>query len=220
MTKLLLRLFVPNSKNADDPKVRTGVGRLSGGVGILMNLLLFAGKLIIGIFSGSVSVTADAMNNLTDAASSVVTLVGFRLAEKPADPEHPYGHARFEYLSGLAVAALIVVIGFELGKTSVQKIFAPEAVVLSLPMVAVLLLSVGLLAYTVVQYSRFYDIAHLMLLGRVMSGKGGDLILATCQQVMADEFPELHAKIQVMLPDEKTRRVGQSAAAASLPAIG
>ena len=143
MTKLLLRLFVPNSKNADDPKVRTGVGRLSGGVGILMNLLLFAGKLIIGIFSGSVSVTADAMNNLTDAASSVVTLVGFRLAEKPADPEHPYGHARFEYLSGLAVAALIVVIGFELGKTSVQKIFAPEAVVLSLPMVAVLLLSVG-----------------------------------------------------------------------------
>ena len=74
------------------------------------------------------------------------------------------------------------------------------------------------LAYTVVQYSRFYDIAHLMLLGRVMSGKGGDLILATCQQVMADEFPELYAKIQVMLPDEKTRRVGQSAAAASLPA--
>ena len=75
------------------------------------------------------------------------------------------------------------------------------------------------LAYTVVQYSRFYDIAHLMLLGRVMSGKGGDLILATCQKVMADEFPELYAKIQVMLPDEKTRRVGQSAAAASLPAI-
>jgi predicted NBD/HSP70 family sugar kinase len=74
------------------------------------------------------------------------------------------------------------------------------------------------LAYTVVQYSRFYDIAHLMLLGRVMSGKGGDLILATCQKVLADEFPELYAKIQVMLPDEKTRRVGQSAAAASLPA--
>ncbi len=143
MTKLLLHLFVRDSQNADSPQVRAGVGRLSGLTGILCNALLFAGKLIVGTLSGSVSITADAMNNLSDAASSVVTLVGFKLAEKPADADHPYGHARFEYLSGLTVAALIIVIGFELAKTSVGKILNPTAVAFSLPVVLVLLASVG-----------------------------------------------------------------------------
>ena len=120
MTKLLLRLFVKNSENPDAPGVRAGVGRLSGIMGIVCNALLSAGKLIIGTISGSVSITADAMNNLTDAASAIVTLIGFKLAEKPADKDHPYGHARYEYLSGLAVAALILMIGFELGKRSLE----------------------------------------------------------------------------------------------------
>ncbi len=143
MTKLLLRLFVKDYTNKEDPKVRSRIGKLSGTVGILSNVLLCVGKLLAGVISGSVSVTADAMNNLTDAASSVVTLIGFRLAEKPADEDHPYGHARYEYLSGLAVAALIVVIGFELAKTSVEKILAPTAVTVSLPLVLVLVGSVA-----------------------------------------------------------------------------
>ncbi len=143
MTKLLLRLFVKNSENSENPQVRSKIGRLSGLVGILCNALLAAGKLIVGTLSGSVSITADAMNNLSDAASSIVTLVGFKLAEKPADEDHPYGHARYEYLSGLAVAAMILIIGFELAKTSVQKIITPEAVAFTLPTAAVLLGSIG-----------------------------------------------------------------------------
>ena len=119
------------------------MGRLSGITGILCNVLLFAGKLAVGILSGSVSITADAMNNLTDAASSIVTLIGFKLAEKPADEEHPYGHARYEYLSGLAVAAMILIIGFELAKTSVEKIIHPEAVAFTLPTLLVLLGSIA-----------------------------------------------------------------------------
>ena len=119
------------------------LGKISGGVGILGNLLLAAAKLAVGILSGAVSVTADAMNNLSDAASSIVTLVGFKLAEKPADSNHPYGHARFEYLSGLAVAALIIVIGFELAKTSLDKILHPAAVSVSLPLILVLVLSMA-----------------------------------------------------------------------------
>ena len=140
MTKLLLRLFV--KEHPQSPKGRSVVGKLSGFGGIFCNLLLFALKLIVGTLVGSLSMTADAMNNLTDATSSVVTLVGVRLAEKPADEDHPYGHARYEYLSGLAVAALIIVIGFELGKGSVEKIFAPASVSMTLPAVLVLVGSV------------------------------------------------------------------------------
>ena len=142
MTDLLLRLAV---KPGEDPKskhARAAVGKLSGIVGILCNLLLFAGKLTVGTLAASVSITADAMNNLSDATSSIVTLVGFKLAEKPADAEHPYGHARFEYLSGLAVAAMIVVIGFELAKTSVQKILSPTPVEFSLITAGVLIGSI------------------------------------------------------------------------------
>lgn len=143
MTQLLLRLFVKNPDDPSDPRTRGAIGRLSGGVGIVCNLLLFAAKLIIGTLSGSVSITADAMNNLSDASSAIVTLLGFKLAEQPADEEHPYGHARFEYLSGLAVAALIIVIGFELAKTSLGKILAPTPVAVSVPLVAVLVLSIA-----------------------------------------------------------------------------
>ncbi len=143
MTNLLLHVFVKEYTKPQETSVRSAVGRLSSLVGILCNLLLFAGKLAIGTVSGSVSITADAMNNLTDASSSVVTLVGFKLAEKPADEDHPYGHARFEYLSALAVAALIVVIGFELAKGSVEKIFAPQATTFSAAVLVVLLSSMA-----------------------------------------------------------------------------
>ena len=142
MTKLLLKLFVKNHDNGADPAVRAKVGKLSGLVGIVANAILCAGKLFIGTISGSVSITADAMNNLSDAASSIVTLIGFKLAERPADEDHPYGHARYEYLSGLAVAAMVLVIGFELAKTSLDKILHPESVTFSIPLVIVLVGSV------------------------------------------------------------------------------
>ena len=125
-----------------DPKVRARLGRLSGIVGIVCNGLLFGAKFLVGTLSGSVAITADAMNNLSDASSSIVTLIGFKLAEKPADEDHPYGHARFEYLSGLAVAAMIVVIGFELAKSSVEKILHPTAVTVSAPLIGVLVGSI------------------------------------------------------------------------------
>ena len=142
MTALLLRLGVKDISDPKNKQTRAAVGRLSGIVGILCNLLLFAGKLTVGTLAASVSITADAMNNLSDATSSIVTLIGFRLAEKPADDEHPYGHARFEYLSGLAVAAMILIIGVELAKTSFQKILHPTAVEFSLITAGVLVGSI------------------------------------------------------------------------------
>ncbi|MBE6946859.1 MAG: cation transporter [Ruminococcaceae bacterium] len=135
MTKLMHRLL---QKKGDPTQNRAAIGKMSGMVGIVSNLLLFLGKLAVGLLSGSVSITADAMNNLSDASSALVTLLGFKLSEKPADADHPYGHARFEYLSGLAVAALIVVIGVELGKSSLDKILHPQAVIFSWLAVAVL----------------------------------------------------------------------------------
>ena len=128
MTNWLLRTFVRNSEDLEDSKVRAAVGQLAGIVGILCNILLFSGKLAVGLLTGSVSITADAMNNLSDATSSVVTMLGFRLAERPADEDHPFGHARYEYLSGLAVSALILIIGVELGKSSLDKILHPASV--------------------------------------------------------------------------------------------
>ena len=132
MTKLLLHLFVRNYQDTENPKVRAAYGKLAGMVGIVCNILLFAGKLAVGLLSGAVSITADAVNNLSDASSSLITLLGFKLAERPADEEHPYGHARIEYLTGLIVAALILIIGFELAKSSVAKILHPETVEFSL----------------------------------------------------------------------------------------
>ena len=143
MIQFLLRLFVKTPLNPENPKARALMGRLSGIVGIVCTVVLFLGKIIVGTLSGSLSITADAMNNLSDASSSVVTLIGFKLAEKPADEDHPYGHARFEYLSGLAVAAMIIVIGFELGKSSVGKILNPEPVEFTTVAAGLLLVSVG-----------------------------------------------------------------------------
>ena len=143
MTKLLLRLFVKNAEDTSDSRVRAAIGSLSGWVGIACNLLLCLGKGIVGALTGSVSITADALNNLSDASGSIVTLIGFRVADKPADEHHPYGHARAEYLSGLAVAALILVIGLELVKTSAEKIFHPTAVEFSAVAAGVLVASIG-----------------------------------------------------------------------------
>ena len=141
MTKLLLRLFV---KDTDTPDGRARVGALAGAVGIICNLLLFLGKVIAGVLSGSVAIAADGWNNLSDAASSIVTVLGFRFSRKPADAHHPYGHARAEYLSGLCVAVLILFIGVELAKSSVSKILTPEPVEFSAVTLWVLLGSIAM----------------------------------------------------------------------------
>lgn len=127
----------------DNPALRTKIGKRAGVVGIGCNLMLASAKLAIGLLSGSVCVTADAVNNFSDAASSVVTLVGFKLAERPADSHHPYGHARYEYISGLAVAVMILFIGLELLKNSINKIITP--VVIQFSVVSGIVLGISVL---------------------------------------------------------------------------
>lgn len=122
--------------------IRARIGKLSGAVGIICNCLLAAGKLIVGHMTSSMSITADGLNNLSDGASSIVTLLGFKLAEKPADRKHPYGHARIEYIAGLTVAVMILFIGLELGKSSVQKFINPEPIEFSFTAVWVLCASI------------------------------------------------------------------------------
>ena len=126
MITLLSKIFIKDGGDVSSARVRGAYGTLCGIMGIILNVLLFGIKMLAGAISGSISIMADAFNNLSDAGSSIVTLIGFKLAEKPADEDHPYGHARYEYLSGLAVAAMILIIGFELAKSSVEKIIHPE----------------------------------------------------------------------------------------------
>lgn len=128
MIGFLARRFIRDCGNVTDPAVRRAYGILCGCVGVALNVLLFLGKLLAGIASGSIAVTADAFNNLSDAGSSVVTLLGFKLAAQAPDKGHPFGHGRLEYISGLVVSMLIIVMGVELGKSSVDKIFHPAAV--------------------------------------------------------------------------------------------
>ena len=129
-------------KDLQDSAKRAALGKLSGLVGIVCNVGLAGSKLAVGKLAGSMSITADGLNNLSDAASSIVTLTGFKLAEKPADKEHPYGHARFEYLASLTVAVMILFIGFELAKSSVEKVLHPVAVEFSLLSMIVLIASI------------------------------------------------------------------------------
>ena len=126
MTKLLIRLFVPDYQNTESPEVCRRYGRFSGLIGICTNLFLFVVKIIAGTLSNSIAIVADAVKNLSDFASSIMTLIGFKLASKPADREHPYGHARFEYISGLIVSIMVFVVGFQFAQDSVHKIFTPE----------------------------------------------------------------------------------------------
>ena len=142
MIRQLIQHMIPEGTNTGDPAVRSRCGMVAGGVGIGLNLLLFLGKLLAGALTASIAVVADAFNNLSDAGSSVITLVGFRLASQEADEEHPFGHGRMEYLAGLLVSLAILLVGFELGKTSVEKILHPEAVDFSW-------LSVGILAASI-----------------------------------------------------------------------
>lgn len=176
MTNWLLRTFIKNSDHSEDPKVRAAIGILSGIVGIVCNVLLCGGKLAVGIATGSVSITADAMNNLSDATSSVVTMLGFRLAERPADEEHPFGHARYEYLSGLAVSALILIIGVELAKSSLDKVLHPVAVEFGWTTAAVLVGSILVKLWMSLFNTRLSKTIHSATLAATAADSRNDVI--------------------------------------------
>ena len=142
MISLLAKKFIKDCENVASPAVRQAYGMLCGIVGICLNVVLFALKFFAGTISGSIAITADAFNNLSDAGASVVTLLGFKLAGKKPDPDHPFGHGRIEYLSGLAVSMVILLMGFELLRDAVDKILHPEAVEFSILAVVILLASI------------------------------------------------------------------------------
>ena len=125
MTRLLCRWFVKDADNVKNPKVRAAYGTLCSIVGIVLNILLFIGKFLVGMISGSVAIRADAINNLTDAASQIVSLISFRIAAKPADRDHPFGHARIEYVASMIVSMSILIIAYQLLMDSVDKLIHP-----------------------------------------------------------------------------------------------
>lgn len=154
MIDLLARLFIRNYQQLADPAVRRAYGSLCCIVGICLNVLLFAGKYFAGLLSGSIAITADAFNNLSDAGSSLVTLLGFRLGGKKPDPEHPFGHGRLEYISGLVVSGLILLMGMELLRSSIQKIVDPQPIESSPLVLIILVVSVLVKVYMFIYNSR------------------------------------------------------------------
>lgn len=153
MYSLLLKIFIKNNTDTENPVVRKSIGMLCGAMGIFFNLLLFAGKFLAGAISNSIAITADAFNNLSDAASSIITLLGFKMAGQKPDSDHPFGHGRIEYISGLLVSILILFMAFELTKSSVIKIFQPEELSYS-PLILVILLASILVKFYMAFYNR------------------------------------------------------------------
>ncbi len=147
MLTLLSKLFIKDYKNYKNPKVRQAYGMLCGLLGIILNLVLFAGKYLAGVLTGSIAITADAFNNLSDAGSSLITLIGFKMAGQKPDLDHPFGHGRIEYISGLIVAALILIMGVELAQTSIDKILHPEATGLTVVSAIILVASIAIKGY-------------------------------------------------------------------------
>lgn len=183
MLKLLARLFIKDSENVQSATVRRAYGTLCSVYGILINVLLFAGKYFAGVISGSVAIMADAFNNLSDAGSSVITLLGFAVAGKKPDPEHPFGHGRAEYLAGLALSAMIIVMGFELGRSSVEKIIAPAPVEAGLLPAAILLVSI---------LAKIYMCAYNRSVGKLISS-------AAMQATAADSLSDSISTLVVLL---------------------
>lgn len=174
MIRLLTKLFIKNPEDTSSPAVRQAYGVLSGAVGIFLNLALFAGKFAAGLISGSIAITADAFNNLSDAGSSVITLIGFRMAGQKPDPGHPFGHGRIEYLSGLFVSIAILIMAFELIQSSVSKILHPEPVAFSPVIVLILAASIVVKCY-------------MYLYNRMISRKiGSAAMMATAKDSLSD----------------------------------
>ena len=174
MITLLAKHFIPNSENIADPAVRQAYGSLCGAMGILLNLLLFGGKYLAGVLAGSVAVMADAFNNLADAGSSIVTLLGMRLAGMKPDPDHPFGHGRIEYITGVAVSIMIIVVGFELGQDSIIQVKNPQPLDASL-------LSIGILLASILV--KIYIFAYNRSVGRKINAPA---MLATAADSLSD----------------------------------
>lgn len=187
MTKLLLKIFIKNHKNTADPLIRRKYINLGSVVGILCNLILFAIKLAIGLLAGSVSIMADAFNNLTDIGSSVVTIIGFRLSIKPADKEHPFGHGRFEYMSAMLVAIIILLVGFELFKTSVEKIFTPSE--LKVEFYTIILLSISVII-------KLWMFLFNKKLGKSINSSG---LIATAQDSVNDSIATFAVLVSIII---------------------
>ncbi|PKM40344.1 MAG: cation-efflux pump [Firmicutes bacterium HGW-Firmicutes-9] len=183
MITFLSKLLIKDHKNFSSPTVRLRYGMLCGAVGIFFNILLFTGKLIAGMVTKSIGITADAFNNLSDAGSATITLVGFRLSEQKADKEHPFGHGRFEYIAGLIVSMAILLMGFELAKTSIEKILHPEPIVFSF-------LALGMLVISILTklYMFFYN-----------RGIGKKIDSAAMRATAMDSFSDVTATSVVLL---------------------
>ena len=187
MTEFLVRHWVKNYQNTEDAQVRTAYGVLSSVVGIFCNLLLFAAKGAIGLWTGSIAVTADAFNNLSDAASSIISFIGVKMAQKPADDDHPFGHGRIEYISAFIVAFLVLEVGVSLFKSSVGKILHPEVMSFQWLSIVILLLSVGVKLWL----GLFNRKLGRRINSKVMLAAGGDALgdvaatLATMVSILA-----------------------------------
>lgn len=192
MITLMSKLLIRDYKNISSPAVRLRYGVLCGAVGIGFNILLFIGKLTAGSLTGSIGITADAFNNLSDAGSSVIALVGFRLSDAKADKEHPFGHGRFEYIAGLIVSMAILLMGFELAKTSVEKIITPEPVTFSFLALGVLIASI-----LVKLYMFFYN-----------RSIGKKIDSATMRATALDSFSDVTATTVVLISMLVTKWTG------------
>ena len=179
MISLLAKLLIKDYKNVTDAKVREAYGVLCGGMGIALNILLFLGKFLAGTVSGSIAITADAFNNLSDAGSSFITLIGFKLGSQKPDLEHPFGHGRMEYLSGLAVAVLIIVMALELFKSSFDKILHPEVLECSAVIVLILLASIAVKIYMAIYNHNVGKKIHSAAMGATAKDSMSDTIATT-----------------------------------------
>ncbi len=187
MTRFLIKLFIKNKENIEDLKVREKYGILAGGIGICCNFLLSILKFIIGSVTHSISITADATNNLSDCASSLVTVVSFKLAGMPADKEHPFGHGRFEYIASLIVSFLVLFMGFELVRSSIGKIFHPELVTFSFIGLIILFLSILAKLWMSVSYRFIGKTIHSTTMIAASADSRND-VLATAATVFVMVF--------------------------------
>ncbi len=175
MTSFWARIFIKNHTETDNPKVRQAYGILCGVMGILLNVLLFVGKMAAGVLSGSIAITADAFNNLSDAGSSVVTLIGFKLAGQKPDSDHPFGHGRFEYISGLIVAFFILLMSFELLKSSIRKIMQPEQPECTLWIILILIASIAVKGYMALYNHRIGQKIHSVAMSATATDSFSDM---------------------------------------------
>lgn len=183
MTKLLIRLFIKDSENTANEKVRAKYGILSGVVGIVLNVILSVFKMIFGAITRSVSIIADGANNIFDAVSSIISLIGFKISGKPADDEHPFGHGRIEYVSALTLAFIILIMGFELIKSSVNKFTNPEAVIFSVPAVVVLIFSIAAKIWLAAFNKTVGKKINSVAVNAVVADSIGDIAATTCSLI-------------------------------------